>query len=96
MTGSVASFGVSRLKLSRAPLLTNAALLTYAIPASFLIVPYYRIMNTDGLSDKLWAVLADANISAAAKALGLTHQTWSVATRPLLTTLNTKAPEQIV
>jgi multiple sugar transport system permease protein len=56
--GSLASFAVSRLRLSRGPLLTNAALLTYAIPASFLIVPYYRIMHTYGLSDNLWAVIA--------------------------------------
>lgn len=58
LIGSLASFGVSRLRLSRGPLLTNAALLTYAIPASFLIVPYYRIMHTYGLSDNLWAVIA--------------------------------------
>ena len=56
--GSLASFAVSRMRLSKGPLLTNAALLTYAIPASFLIVPYYRIMHTYGLSDNLWAVIA--------------------------------------
>ena len=48
LIGSLASFAVSRLRLSRASLLTNAALLTYAIPASFLIVPYYRIMVSYG------------------------------------------------
>jgi multiple sugar transport system permease protein len=58
LIGSLASFAVSRLRLSRGPLLTNAALLTYAIPASFLIVPYYRIMHAYGLSDNLWAVIA--------------------------------------
>lgn len=58
LIGSLASFGVSRLRLGRGPLLTNAALLTYAIPASFLIVPYYRIMHIYGLSDSLWAVIA--------------------------------------
>ena len=41
LIGSLASFAVSRLRLGKASLLTNAALLTYAIPASFLIVPYY-------------------------------------------------------
>jgi len=56
--GSLASFAVSRLRLSKGSLLTNAALLTYAIPASFLIVPYYRIMHTYGLSNSLWAVIA--------------------------------------
>ncbi len=58
LIGSLASFAVSRLRLSKGSLLTNAALLTYAIPASFLIVPYYRIMQGYGLSDNLWAVIA--------------------------------------
>ena len=58
LIGSLASFAVSRMRLSKASLLTNAALLTYAIPASFLIVPYYRIMHTYGLADNLWAVIA--------------------------------------
>ena len=56
--GSLASFAVSRLRLGKGPLLTNAALLTYMIPASFLIVPYYWIMHAYGLSDNLWSVIA--------------------------------------
>ena len=56
--GSLASFAVSRLRLSKGPLLTNTALLTYVIPASFLIVPYYWIMHAYGLSDNLWSVIA--------------------------------------
>ena len=58
LIGSLASFAVSRMRLSKGSLLTNAALLTYAIPASFLIVPYFRIMHSYGLSDNLWAVIA--------------------------------------
>ncbi len=58
LIGSLASFAVSRMRLIKGSLLTNAALLTYAIPASFLIVPYYRIMHLYGLSDNLWAVIA--------------------------------------
>jgi multiple sugar transport system permease protein len=58
MIGSLASFAVSRLHLGKGALLTNAALFTYAIPASFLIVPYYRIMQTYGLADGPWAVIA--------------------------------------
>jgi multiple sugar transport system permease protein len=58
LIASLASFAVSRMRLSRGSLLTNAALLTYAIPASFLIVPYYHIMHTYGLSNSLWAVIA--------------------------------------
>jgi multiple sugar transport system permease protein len=58
LIGSMASFAVSRMRLAKGSLLTNAALLTYAIPAPFLIVPYYRIMHTYGLADNLWAVIA--------------------------------------
>jgi multiple sugar transport system permease protein len=58
LIGSLASFAVSRMRLSKGPLLTNAALCTYMIPASFLIVPYFRIMHSYGLSDNLWAVIA--------------------------------------
>ena len=56
--GSLAGFAFSRMQPGKGPLLTNAALLTYAIPASFLIVPYYRIMHSYGLADSLWAVIA--------------------------------------
>ena len=58
LIGSLASFAVSRLRLSKGSVLTNAALLTYAIPSSFLIVPYYRIMHGYGLYDNLWSVVA--------------------------------------
>ncbi len=58
LIGSLASFAVSRLRLSRGPLLTNTALLTYAIPASFLIVPYYGIMHSYGLLNHPLAVVA--------------------------------------
>jgi multiple sugar transport system permease protein len=57
LIGSLASFAVSRLRPSRGSLLTNAALFTYAIPASFLIVPFHRIMHAYGLSDNHWAVI---------------------------------------
>ena len=58
LIGSLASFAVSRMRLSRSSLLTKTALITYGIPASFLIVPYYRVMHDYGLSDNLWAVIA--------------------------------------
>jgi multiple sugar transport system permease protein len=58
LIGSLASFAVGRMRLAKGSLLTNAALLTYAIPASFLIVPFYRIMHSYGLSNNFWAVIA--------------------------------------
>ena len=58
LIGSLASFAVSRMRLGKGSLLTNAALLTYAVPASFLVIPFYRIMHSYGLSNSLWAVIA--------------------------------------
>jgi ABC-type glycerol-3-phosphate transport system permease component len=45
LIGSLASFAVGRMRLGKSSLLTNAAVLTYAIPASFLIFPFHRIMH---------------------------------------------------
>ena len=55
---SLASFAIMRLKIRLGWLLTNAALLTYVIPSSFLAIPFYRIMNHYGLVDSRWAVIA--------------------------------------
>jgi multiple sugar transport system permease protein len=58
LIGSLASFSVSRMRLSKGPLLTDAALLTYALHATFLIFPFHRIMHSYGLTDSFWAVIA--------------------------------------
>ncbi len=58
LIGSLASFSVGRMRLRRGWMLTNAALLTYVIPASFLAIPFYRIMQTYGLINNLWSVIA--------------------------------------
>ncbi len=58
LIGSLASFAVGRMRLTNGSLLTNAALLTYAVPASFLIFPFYKMMYGYGLEDSLWAVIA--------------------------------------
>jgi multiple sugar transport system permease protein len=58
LIGSLASYAVDRLRLGKDSFLTNAALFTYAIPASFLIVPYYRIMHSYGFAGGLWSVIA--------------------------------------
>ena len=58
LIASLASFAVGRMRLSKPSMLTNAAILTYAIPAPFLIVPYYRIMHHYGLLDSPLAVIA--------------------------------------
>jgi multiple sugar transport system permease protein len=58
LIGSLASFTVGRMRLRNGWLLTNAALMTYVIPASFLAIPFYRIMQIYGLSNHLAAVIA--------------------------------------
>jgi multiple sugar transport system permease protein len=56
--GSLAAFTLGRMKLARGWLFGNFPVLTYAVPASFLVIPFYRIMRVYGLSDSLWAVIA--------------------------------------
>ena len=58
LIASLASFTVGRMRMKNGWMLTNAALMTYVIPASFLAIPFYRIMQIYGLSDNLWSVIA--------------------------------------
>jgi multiple sugar transport system permease protein len=46
------------LRVRHGWLVTNAALLTYVIPASFLAIPFYRLMAEYGMMNNLWAVIA--------------------------------------
>jgi multiple sugar transport system permease protein len=41
--GSLASFAVGRMRLAKARPLTNAALLTYVLPSSFLAIPFLGV-----------------------------------------------------
>jgi len=56
--GSMTSFSVMRMRIRNGWLVTNAALLTYVIPASFLAIPFYLIMNHYGLNNNPWSVIA--------------------------------------
>jgi len=58
LIGSLTSFSVARMRIQNGWLITNAALLTYVIPASFLAIPFYLIMNSYGLHDNPWSVIA--------------------------------------
>ena len=58
LIASMTSFTVGRMRLRNGWLITNAALLTYVIPASFLAIPFYLIMNRYGLANNPWAVIA--------------------------------------
>lgn len=58
LIGSLASFSIGRMRIRHGWLVSNAALLTYVIPASFLTIPFYRIMQSYGLQNNLWSVIA--------------------------------------
>ena len=58
LIGSLAAFAVGRTRLRRGWLLTNTALLTYVVPASFLVIPFHRVIHSYGLTDNLLAVVA--------------------------------------
>jgi multiple sugar transport system permease protein len=54
---TLTSFAIGRMRLRNAWIVSNAALLTYVIPMSFLAIPFYRVMQIYGLADHLWAVI---------------------------------------
>jgi len=56
--GSLTSFAIGRMRVRHGWLVSNAALLTYVIPASFLAIPFYRIMQNYGLANNPWSVIA--------------------------------------
>jgi len=65
LIGSLASFALGRTRLRRSWLLANAPLVTYAVPTSFLVIPFTRLMASYDLSNTLWAIVA-ANVTFAA------------------------------
>ncbi len=58
LIGSVASFALGRMRLGKGGAISTVALLIYAVPAYFLVIPFYRLMHGYGLMDSLWAVIA--------------------------------------
>ncbi len=56
--GSLTSFSIARMRIRHGWLVSNAALMTYVIPASFLAIPFYRIMQDYGLANNVWSVIA--------------------------------------
>jgi len=56
--GTLTAFSIGRMRIRHGWLVSNAALMTYVIPASFLAIPFYRIMQNYGLANNLWSVIA--------------------------------------
>jgi multiple sugar transport system permease protein len=72
--GSFAAYSVGRLRIRNGWLVTNCALLTYVIPASFLAIPYYRLMAEYGMMNNLWAVIASLTAFATPYAIFIFQQ----------------------
>ena len=58
LIGSLTSFSISRMRIRNGWVITNAALLTYVIPASFLAIPFFLIMHHYGLQNSPWSVIS--------------------------------------
>ena len=74
LIGSLASFSIGRLRLKNGWIVSNAALLTYVIPASFLAIPFYSIMLKYGLANNLWSVIFAEVTFATPYAIFIFHQ----------------------
>jgi multiple sugar transport system permease protein len=51
------SFAIGRLKVRFGHVISNAALMTYLIPAAFLAIPFYRVMGDYGLLNTRMALV---------------------------------------
>jgi len=56
--GTLAAFTIGRMRFKQGWMLSNAALMTYVIPMSFLAIPFYGIMGKYGLTNSPIAVIA--------------------------------------
>lgn len=74
LIGSLASFALGRMRLRNGWIVTDFALLTYMLPAAFLVIPFVHIMHKYGLSDSLWAVIAAEVTFATPYAILILHQ----------------------
>ena len=63
LIGSLASFAIGRMRVTRRWVL-NASLLTYVVPAAFLVIPFSRLVASYGLANSLWSIVA-ANVAFA-------------------------------
>jgi multiple sugar transport system permease protein len=58
LIASLVSFALGRMRLRRGWIVSDIALLTYAIPSAFLVIPFVHLMRVYGLTDSLWSVIA--------------------------------------
>jgi multiple sugar transport system permease protein len=72
--GTLASFAIGRMGVRRGHLIGNASLSIYAVPGSFLVIPFASLMNIYGLSDTLFAVIVSQVTFALPYAVLILHQ----------------------
>ena len=58
LIAALASFGASRMRGHGGTLLVNASLVTYAVPAGFLVFPFHQVADRYGLANNPAAVIA--------------------------------------
>lgn len=72
--GSFASFAMGRMGMRKAWLIGHFSLITYAVPASLLVIPFTHLMRIYGLTDNLWSVIAAQVAFATPYAILILHQ----------------------
>lgn len=72
--GSLASFALGRMQLRHGRVISDAALLTYVLPAPFLVIPFVHVMRIYGLAESLWAVVAAEVVFATPYAILILNQ----------------------
>jgi multiple sugar transport system permease protein len=58
LISSLTSYAIGRMRIRHGWVISNMALLTYVIPASFLAIPFYRLVQDYGMMNNLWSVIA--------------------------------------
>lgn len=74
LVGSLASFALGRMHLRHGWIITDLSLLTYVLPAAFLVIPFVHIMHKYGLTDSIWSVVAAQVAFATPYAILILHQ----------------------
>jgi multiple sugar transport system permease protein len=74
LIGSLASFALGRMRLRHGWIITDISLLTYVLPAAFLVIPFVHIMHKYGLTDSIWSVVAAQVTFATPYAILILHQ----------------------
>ena len=74
LVGSLASFALGRMHLRFGWIITDLSLLTYVLPAAFLVIPFVHIMHKYGLTDSIWSVVAAQVAFATPYAILILHQ----------------------